>query len=110
PRLEGQEPRRGTVQRFLPFLTPFRLLLAEVLLASLLVEVLRLASPVFTQVVVDRVLVHQNVNMLNVMLVGMLFLGAFQIAAAFLRQYLLEHVGQKVGLMLSADLFRQVLR
>ena len=42
--------------------------------ASLLLEVLRLASPVFTQVVVDRVLVHQNVNMLNVMLVGMLFL------------------------------------
>jgi ATP-binding cassette subfamily B protein len=110
PRLESQEPRRNTLQRFLPFLTPFRLLLFEVLLASLLLEVLRLASPIFTQVVVDRVLVHQNVNMLNVMLVGMLFVGTFQIAATFLRQYLLQNIGQRLGLLLSADLFRQVLR
>src|SRR5262249_19064644 len=110
PRLESQEPQRNTLQRFLPFLTPFRLLLLEVLFASLLLEVLRLASPIFTQVVVDRVLVHQNVNMLNVMLIGMLFLCAFQIAATFLRQYLLQNVGQRVGLLLSADLFRQVLR
>ena len=98
------------MQRFLPFLSPFRWLLIEVLLASLLLETLRLSSPIFTQVIVDRVLVHQNVNMLNVLLVGMLFIGAFQTAAGFLRQYLLQHVGQKLGLTLSADLFRLVLR
>jgi ATP-binding cassette, subfamily B, bacterial HlyB/CyaB len=110
PRLTSQETQRSPLQRFLPFFSPYRLLLVEVLLASLLLEVLRLASPVFTQVIVDRVLFHQNVGMLNVILVGMLFLGGFQIAATFLRQYLLQHVGQKLGLTLAADLFRQVLR
>ncbi len=110
PRLAGQEPGGSTLKRFLPFLTPFRWLLAEVLLVSVLLETLRLALPIFTQVIVDRVLVHQNVNMLNVMLVVMLFLGVFQMTATFLRQYLLQHVGQKLGLAMSADLFRQVLR
>ena len=70
---------------------------------TLLLEVLRLSSPIFTQLIVDKVLVHQNVNMLNVMLAGMLFIGTFQIAATFLRQYLMQHVGQKLGHALTQN-------
>lgn len=109
-RLKEQEAPKSPWGRFVPFLTPFHRLLSEILLASFILEMLRLSSPVFTQLVVDKVLVHQNVSMLNLLLFGMLFLGAFQIAATVVRQYLLHHVGQKLGLALTADLLRQVLR
>jgi ATP-binding cassette subfamily B protein len=110
PRLRSNEPERTTFWRFLPFLTPFKGLLLEVLLASLILQVLQLASPVFTQLIVDKVLVHQNVTMLNLMLAGMLIIGAFQAGTTLLRSYLLIHVSQKLSLHLTSDLFRQVMR
>jgi subfamily B ATP-binding cassette protein HlyB/CyaB len=109
PRLEEQEPPRNTLQRFLPFLGPHRRTLFEVLLAALLLELMRLATPVITQLVIDRVLVHQNVRLLNVLLVALLLVGVVQTTAAVLRGYLLTHIGQRVGLVLRADLFRRVL-
>jgi ATP-binding cassette subfamily B protein len=109
-RLEENAPAKTTLGRYLPFFAPYRFLLFEVLIASVILEVLQLASPVFTQVIVDKVLVHQNVNMLNVMLGGMLIIGFFQIATGLLRQYLLIHVSQKLSLRFASDLFRQLLR
>ncbi len=108
--LKEQEHARTGIAHFLPFLSPVKKLLIEILLASLLLELLRLASPIFTQLIVDKVLVHQNVSMLNLLLFGMLILGAFQIGARVVRQYLLQHVGQRLGLAMTADLFRQLLR
>ncbi len=110
PKLEANERARTTFKRFLPYLAPFKLVLLEILLASLVLELLQLASPVFTQMIVDKVLVHQNVNMLNVMLVGMIFVGFFQLGTTLLRQYLLIHMSQKLSLRLNSDFFRHVLR
>ncbi len=109
-RLAAAEPEETTVKRFLPFLTPFRSLFLEIFLASLILQFLQLASPVFTQLIVDKVLVHQNVNMLNILLGGMLIIGTFQIGATLLRSYLLLHVSQQLSLRLTSDLFRQILR
>jgi subfamily B ATP-binding cassette protein HlyB/CyaB len=110
PRLAAAEPEKTTFKRFLPFLTPFRSLFFEVFLASLILQLLQLASPVFTQLIVDKVLVHQNVDMLNILLGGMLIVGSFQIGASLLRSYLLLHVSQQVSLRLTSDLFQQILR
>jgi ATP-binding cassette subfamily B protein len=110
PRLQENEPEQTTFRRFLPFLAPFKGLLFEIVLASLILQLLQLAAPVFTQMIVDKVLVHQNLHMLNIMLGGMLLIGAFQIATTLLRYYLLIHVWQKLSLTLTADLFRQILR
>ena len=109
-RLEEGEPAKTTIGRFLPLLNPYRFLLLEIFLASLALELLKLVSPVFTQVIVDKVLVHQNVAMLNIMLGGMLIVGFFNIMTGLLRQYLLIHVSQKLSLRFSSDLFRQILR
>lgn len=110
PRLEQNEPATTTLGRFLPYLRPFRGLLFEVFLASLVLELLQLSSPVFTQMIVDKVLVHQNVSLLNLMLVGMLIIGFFQVVTTLLRQYLLLHIWQKLNLSFTADLFRHILQ
>ena len=110
PRLEEVEEEKTTIKRFLPLLKPYRLLLLEVLLASLILDLLGLASPVFTQVIVDKVLVHQNANMLNIMLGGMLIVGTFQILTILLRRYLLIHISTKLSLRMVSDLFQHIMK
>ena len=109
PRLTAAEPETATVRRFWPFLAPFRGLVLEIASPPLIIQLLQLATPVFTQTIVDRVLVHQNVSMLNVLLVGMLIVSGFQVGTILLRSYLLIHVSKQLSLSLTADLFRQIL-
>ncbi|MBW3542041.1 MAG: peptidase domain-containing ABC transporter [Planctomycetes bacterium] len=104
------EPAKTTFRRFLPYLRPHRGLLFEIFLASIILELFQLVSPVFTQIVVDRVLVHQNVHMLNLMLVGMLIVSVFQMVIGLLRDYFSTHLAQKLSLRFSSDLLRQMLR
>lgn len=108
--LEMVEPETTPFGRFLPLLTPFRTILFEILLASLILDLLQLAMPMFTQTIVDKVLVHQDKEMLTVLLLGMVIVGTFQAATRLLRQYLLIHVSQKLKLRMSVDLFRYLVR
>ena len=109
PALAGVEQARPSFARFLPLLRPYRLLLFEVFLAAFLIQLLGLASPVFMQVIVDRVLVHQNVGMLNIMLVGMLLVALFQAAAMALRQYLMIHTTRRLDLEMVTAFYRHLL-
>ena len=110
PDLLEQEEQKTTVRRFLPLLKPYRLLLFEVLMASLLINLFGLATPIFTQTIIDKVLVHQDVQMLNMMLGGMLFIGIFSTLTVLLRRYLLIHISQKLSLRLASDLFTQIMK
>ena len=96
--------------RFAALLRPHKRLLAEIFLASFLLNLFGLASPIFVQTIVDNVIVHDDINLLNIMLFGMLALGLFQILTSVLRQYLLVHVSTRVSLDMSVRLFRRLLR
>ena len=104
-----QPEEKNTLKRFLPLLKPHKKQLVEIILASLLINLFGLATPIFTQTIIDKVLVHQDVQMLNLMLGGMLIVGLFATTATLLRYYLLIFVSQKLSLRLSSDLFRQVM-
>ncbi|HEX8073087.1 MAG TPA: peptidase domain-containing ABC transporter [Pyrinomonadaceae bacterium] len=109
PRLEGVEESKTTFGRFLPLLKPYRPLLFEIFLASLLLQLFGLASPVFTQVIVDKVLVHKNVAMLNLLLVGMCIVAVFQTATTALRYYLLVHTTRRIDMQMVVDFYRHIL-
>jgi len=109
-RLEEVEEEKTTFKRFIPLLKPYQFLLLEVFIASLILNLLGLASPIFTQTIVDKVLVHQDVNMLNIMLGGMILVGAFQMLTILLRQYLLIHISTKLNLTMVSDLFKQITK
>lgn len=108
--LDKVEDEKTTFKRFLPFVKPYRILLLEVLMASLILDLLGLASPIFTQTIVDKVLVHQDIKMLNIMLGGMLLVGIFQTLTTLLRQYILIHVSTKLSLIMETDLFKHITR
>lgn len=109
PKLDEVEESRTSVGRFLPLLKPYYTLLFEIFLASLLLQVFGLATPIFTQVIVDRVLVHKSTSMLNVLVIGMLLIAIFQAVTAALRYYLLVHTTRRLDMQMVVDFYRHIL-
>jgi ATP-binding cassette, subfamily B, bacterial HlyB/CyaB len=108
-KIENIEESKTTARRFLPLLKPYRKLLAEIVLASFALQVFGLALPVFTQVIIDRVVVHQNAPMLNLMLLGMLLVAFFQTATVALRHYLMVHTTRRIDLQMVVNFYQHLL-
>ena len=94
---------------FIPSLVKHRWLLGEVLLASLFLQLFALLTPLFTQVVIDKVLVHKGFTTLHVLAIGMAGLALFDALLGGLRSYLFSHTTNRIDVTLGAQLFRHVL-
>ncbi|MBS0169408.1 MAG: type I secretion system permease/ATPase [Nitrospira sp.] len=94
---------------FIPAVLKYRRLLGEVVVASFFLQVFALLTPLFTQVVIDKVLVHKGFTTLHVMAVGMLALVLFDALLGGLRTYLFAHTTNRIDVSLGAQLFRHLL-
>ena len=84
--------------------------LAHVLVASLFVQLFALATPIFFQLVVDKVLVHKGMSTLVVLVLGMVTLGLFEAMLQFLRAYTLSHTTNRIDVELGRRLFHHLFR
>ncbi len=82
----------------------------NVLAASLSLQVVGLATPLFTQVVIDKVVVHQTSSTLMLVGMGLLLFMAFSAGMTWLRQYLVLHTGNRVDAVLGSEAFWHLLR
>ena len=103
------EPSRSSFKRFFPLIKPYTAILIEVLLASLVLSLLGLASPVFTQTIVDQVLVHHDEDLLNLMLAGMVVVALFQMGTSTLRAYLIGYMSARLSLTMLSRFYRHLL-
>ncbi len=94
---------------FVPALIRHRKLFAEVLLASFFLQLFALLTPLFFQVVVDKVLVHNGLSTLDVIGAGMLLIIVFEVVLGGLRTYVFSHTTNRVDVMLGARLYRHLL-
>jgi subfamily B ATP-binding cassette protein HlyB/CyaB len=94
---------------FIPAVIKYRRLLAEVLIISLVLQIIGLATPVFFQVVMDKVLVNHAVSTLNVIAVGLLCAILFEASLTAIRSYVFSHTTSKLDVELGARLFRHLL-
>jgi ATP-binding cassette subfamily B protein len=108
-RLRQTRPARRSYARFVGVLRPYRMLMAEVVAASLLLNLFGLALPLFTQVIIDRVVVFRSVELLDMMLLGMLLIALFQAATTGIRRLLLIHVATHADVRLLSDFLRHVM-
>ncbi|MBW2052484.1 MAG: peptidase domain-containing ABC transporter [Deltaproteobacteria bacterium] len=106
---ESQPEDQTSLKRFLGFIVPYKFILFEIFIASLLLNLFGLASPIFTQNIVDKVLIHQNISMLNIMLVGMLIVLVFRILTMIVRQYLIIHTSMKIDLRMLVFFYKHLL-
>lgn len=95
---------------FLPELYRERRLFGEVAIAALFLCLLGLAVPVFFQIVIDKVLVHQSIATLQVLLVGVMLALVFDGLFGFLRRYLLIYATNRVDIRVATRTFGHLLR
>lgn len=94
---------------FVPALLKYKSLFLEVLLASFFLQLFALLTPLFFQVVIDKVLVHHGLTTLDVLAVGLLTISVFEVVLSGLRTYLFSHTAHRVDVMLGAKLFKHLL-
>jgi subfamily B ATP-binding cassette protein HlyB/CyaB len=104
----------GTQQRhgfawLLPFVLRYRRQLLEVLSASFVIQLLGLVSPLFFQVVIDKVLAHSGLTTLDVLALGLLLVSVFEVILGGLRSYVLAHTTNRIDVALGAVLFRHLV-
>jgi hypothetical protein len=94
---------------FIPAIVKYRKLLGEVLLASFVLQLFALLTPLFTQVVIDKVLVHKGLTTLHVLAIGMVTLILFETTLGALRAYLFSHTSNRIDVGLGAQVFRHLV-
>ena len=95
---------------FLPAIRRYRWLFGEVLAAAFFIQLLALATPLFFQVIVDKVLAHHALTTLDVLAVGLLAVSLFEILLGGLRGYLLNHTCARVDVELGSRVFAHLQR
>jgi ATP-binding cassette, subfamily B, bacterial HlyB/CyaB len=95
---------------FVPELLKHKAVWRDVLLASLTLQLLALATPLFTQAIIDKVVVHRTQSTLIAIGIAMLILVVFTSALGWVRQYLVLHTGNRVDAVLGAAIWAHLLR
>ncbi|MBM4322813.1 MAG: type I secretion system permease/ATPase [Deltaproteobacteria bacterium] len=93
---------------FLPSIWKYRKPLFEVLTASLILQIFGLVTPVFTQVIIDKVLVHRGITTLNVLAIGLITVILFEGLLNILRTYLFTHTSNRIDISLGTKLFKHL--
>jgi subfamily B ATP-binding cassette protein HlyB/CyaB len=95
---------------FVPSIVRHRRLIGEVLLISLFLQLFGLVSPLFFQVVMDKVLVHKGLSTLDVLVVGLVVINIFESVLSALRSYVFSHTTSRIDVELGARLFRHLVQ
>jgi len=101
--------RKFNITWFIPALFKYKRLFGEVLLSSFFLQLFGLVTPLFFQVVIDKVLVHKGLTTLDVLAVGLLGIFAFEVVLGGLRTWLFSHTTYRVDVTLGAKLFSHLV-
>jgi len=103
------ETQRFDFTWFIPAVVKYRKLLLEVLLVSVALQLFGLVTPLFFQVVMDKVLVHRGFSTLDVIAIGLLVVSLFEVLLNALRTYVFSHTCSRIDVELGAKLFGHLL-
>lgn len=101
--------RKFDVTWFIPAIVKYRKVLYEILLASFFLQLFALMTPMFFQVIIDKVLVHKGLTTLDVMILALVVVSIFEVVVEGLRTYVFSHTTNRVDVELGSKLFRHLL-
>jgi len=102
--------RQFDIGWFVPAMMKHKKLFAEVLMASLFVQLISLGTPLMFQVIVDKVLVHQGMSTLSVIGFAMLMLAFFEMWLTYERNRLSTHTSSRIDVLLGSRVFQHLIR
>lgn len=103
------EKRAFDISWFIPALVKYRKSLRDVLLGSFFLQLMGLISPIFFQLVIDKVLVHQSLTTLEVLAFGLAVIMVWETILSALRNWLFAHTTNRVDAQLSSNMFRHLV-
>ncbi len=95
---------------FIPTIIKYKKPLIEVLVAALFMQILALISPLITQSVIDKVLVHNSLSTLDVLAIALILIAIFETILSISRNYIFTHTASKIDVILSSRLFNHLFR
>ena len=96
-------------KRFVAYLKPHYRLLGLTLLATLIIQLLTLAPPLITQNVLDQVVVHNNEQLLIVLMIGFVIINVFSNLITLLRNLLTNYVVRHIDYSMAVTFYQHVL-
>ncbi|WP_199348321.1 ABC transporter transmembrane domain-containing protein [Microcoleus sp. FACHB-SPT15] len=107
--LQAAQSEKNSLNRFWRLLLPYRSLIGQILLASVFIQIFGLITPLFTQIILDRVVVHKSFATLHVFAIGLLLFGVWRIGVSTVRQYLLDYLANRLDLTLISGFISHTL-
>jgi subfamily B ATP-binding cassette protein HlyB/CyaB len=95
---------------FVPELLKHKVIWRDVLLASLAIQLVGLTTPLMTQVVIDKIVVHQTLSTLWIVAGALVMFMVFTTGMTWLRQYLVLHTGNRIDATLGSQVFKHLFQ
>lgn len=107
---EANQSEKNSLGRFWQLLWPYRGIIGQIVLASLLLQVFGLVTPLFTQIILDKVVVNKSFVTLHVFAVGLILFGIWRTGLTAIRQYLLDYFSNRLDLIFISGFINHTLR
>jgi HlyB family type I secretion system ABC transporter len=108
--LEQAPEAQQDLWRFVELVKPYWGVFLEVILASLLIQVFGLCTPIFTQILLDQVITQRSVSTFTAAGSGLLLFSLFGLLMRSLRRYLLFHTANRIDLSLAVGFIAHAFR
>ena len=95
---------------FLPYLSKYRHVLIEVLIASFFVQLFGLANPLMTQIIIDKVIIQNSAETLQVLGLFLVVIALFEAILTSLRTFLFVDTTNRIDLALGSEIINHLLR
>ncbi|NEQ40706.1 MAG: ATP-binding cassette domain-containing protein [Okeania sp. SIO3I5] len=105
----GKAPKTS-LGNFANVLWPHGNTVLQIILASVLIQLFGIVTPLFTQIILDQVVVNKSLSALSVFALGALMFGVGSIALTATRQYLLDYFSNRVDLTLISGFINHTLK
>ena len=106
---ENAPESKASISWILPFLAKFKVIFLQVMALAVAITFLELLFPIFTEMVVDKVIVEKNVGLLKIILMGMGAVLFFAQASSLAQEYLLSFAAVRLDTAILDFLSRQML-
>ena len=101
--------REFDIRWFIPAIVKYRKLFGGVLLASFFIQLFALVTPLFFQVIMDKVLVHKGLTTLDVLAFGFLAMAVFDAILGGIRNYVFSHTTNRIDVELGSRLYNHLM-
>lgn len=109
-KLKDNQGKSTGLWKYLELVKPHWKILLEIFVASLVIQVFGLITPLFTQLLLDKVIVQGSIVTLNAVGLGLIIFGLFRIAVDAVRQYLLSHTANRISVSMLVGFLKHTFR